>query len=44
MGLKEITLIDFDSVESVNLDRQLHATKQDADRSRPKVRVVSGGA
>lgn len=42
MGLKEITLIDFDSVESVNLDRQLHATKQDADRSRPKVRVVSG--
>lgn len=41
MGIMNVTLIDFDSVEDVNLDRLLHATKKDANKSEAKVKVVS---
>jgi molybdopterin/thiamine biosynthesis adenylyltransferase len=41
MGIGHIQLIDFDSVEIVNLDRLLFATKQDALRHRPKVDVLA---
>ncbi len=37
MGVTHIVLIDFDSVEFVNLDRLLHATSADAKLHRPKV-------
>jgi molybdopterin/thiamine biosynthesis adenylyltransferase len=40
MGLQRITLIDFDRVETVNLDRLLHATRMDAMLARRKVEVV----
>lgn len=39
MGVMNIHLMDFDSVEDVNLDRLLHATKKDVGRS--KVKVIS---
>jgi molybdopterin/thiamine biosynthesis adenylyltransferase len=37
-GVRNLTLLDFDSVEDVNLDRALHATPLDIGRA--KVRVV----
>lgn len=41
MGVKSIKLIDFDTVESVNLDRLLHATERDAKKKKAKVRVLA---
>jgi hypothetical protein len=38
MGVRELCLIDFDSVERVNLDRLLHATSRDIGEA--KVRVM----
>lgn len=38
-GISDILLIDFDLVESVNLDRLLHATKKDIGF--PKVNVIA---
>lgn len=40
-GIRRITLIDFDSVESVNLDRLLHATRRDAQLHRAKVSMLA---
>ncbi len=37
MGISRITLIDFDAVEQVNLDRLLHATSSDIGRAKVKV-------
>ncbi|PSR35706.1 MAG: hypothetical protein C7B44_12805 [Sulfobacillus thermosulfidooxidans] len=39
MGVGRIVLMDFDSVEAVNLDRHLHATTKDIGRA--KVRVTA---
>lgn len=41
MGIGHVLLLDFDSVEMVNLDRLLFATKEDALARRPKVAVVA---
>lgn len=41
MGIKHITLIDFDTVEYTNLDRLLHATKNDALFCRSKISVLA---
>lgn len=41
IGIKHLTLIDFDTVEFVNLDRVLHATAADALLCRSKVSVLS---
>lgn len=41
MGVSNIRIMDFDSIETVNLDRELHATKQDAKLNRSKVEVIS---
>src|SRR5437899_3138101 len=41
MGVSRIVLLDFDNVESLNLDRQLHATQSDAALHRPKVQVLA---
>ncbi|WP_030234991.1 HesA/MoeB/ThiF family protein [Streptomyces sp. NRRL S-350] len=40
-GIGQLTLLDFDSVEHVNLDRLLHATHRDADLHRPKVDLAA---
>lgn len=40
-GIRQITLIDFDAVETVNLDRLLHATRRDARLQRAKVSVLA---
>lgn len=40
-GIKDMCLIDFDSVEMLNLDRLLHAYKKDALKKRAKVKVTS---
>lgn len=40
-GIQRITVIDFDSVESVNLDRLLHATRRDAQLQRAKVSMLA---
>ena len=40
-GVSHITLLDFDSVETVNLDRLLHATDRDAARHRSKVNMLA---
>jgi hypothetical protein len=40
LGVGELVLVDADLVEDRNLDRILHATKQDADQRRPKVHVL----
>lgn len=42
-GVARISLIDFDTVEFVNLDRLLHAGKQDAVLQRAKVRTLARG-
>lgn len=41
MGIQQVTLIDFDIVELVNLDRLLHATRADALARRQKVAVIA---
>jgi hypothetical protein len=41
MGIKHVKILDFDTVEIVNLDRLLHATERDARRKRAKVRVLA---
>jgi molybdopterin-synthase adenylyltransferase len=41
MGIAFIKLFDFDRVESVNLDRLLFATREDARLLRPKVDVLA---
>lgn len=41
MGIKHITLIDFDTIEYINLDRLLHATRNDALFCRSKISVLS---
>ncbi|MFF7889798.1 ThiF family adenylyltransferase [Streptomyces sp. NPDC020794] len=40
-GIGRLTLFDFDTVETVNLDRLLHATSRDARVKRPKVRLAA---
>ena len=40
MGIVHIKLIDFDSVETVNLDRLLFSTSRDAQLRRSKVQVL----
>lgn len=37
MGISRITLIDFDAVEQINLDRLLHATSTDIGKAKVKV-------
>lgn len=37
MGVQDITLLDFDAVELVNLDRVLHATRRDVGRAKVDV-------
>lgn len=39
-GIQEVVLVDFDHVERRNLDRHLHATREDARRRRLKVDVT----
>lgn len=41
MGVGQVTLIDFDRVEPHNLDRLLHATREDAMAREPKVDVLA---
>ena len=41
MGIEQIVLLDFDSVEQVNLDRLLHAGPRDAALYQSKVEVLS---
>ncbi len=43
MGVQRVKLIDFDSVETVNIDRLLHASLRDAKLQRAKVDVVARG-
>jgi hypothetical protein len=40
-GIKDLVLIDFDSVKKINLDRLIHARKKDALKNRAKVEVTS---
>lgn len=40
MGIQDLLLLDFDTVETVNLDRLLHARRRDADLARSKVEVL----
>lgn len=41
MGIERLTLLDFDTVEIVNLDRLLHASPRDARLARAKVHVLA---
>jgi hypothetical protein len=41
VGIEWMTLLDFDTVETVNLDRLLHATPRDARLARAKVDVLA---
>lgn len=43
-GIGHLTLLDFDAVETVNLDRLLHATRRDARRGRAKVDIAARAA
>ncbi|MFD3760553.1 ThiF family adenylyltransferase [Streptomyces sp. NPDC058622] len=43
-GIGRLTLFDFDTVETVNLDRLLHATARDARERRPKVDLAARAA
>jgi molybdopterin/thiamine biosynthesis adenylyltransferase len=43
IGVAYISIIDFDSVEQVNLDRILHSTRLDALLKRSKVKVLARG-
>jgi molybdopterin/thiamine biosynthesis adenylyltransferase len=40
-GIRQITLIDFDGIERVNLDRVLHAVLRDAMLGRSKVETIA---
>jgi molybdopterin/thiamine biosynthesis adenylyltransferase len=40
-GVERITVMDFDSVEKVNLDRLLHATIRDVHLARSKVEILA---
>ena len=42
-GIQNITLIDFDTVENLNLDRLLHATTATAERKESKVSSLAAG-
>ena len=42
-GIKHLVLIDFDTVQDVNLDRLLHATLQTARRGESKVHSLASG-
>lgn len=42
-GVERITLIDFDTLEAINLDRTLHASREQAAAGRAKVDVVADG-
>jgi molybdopterin-synthase adenylyltransferase len=42
-GIERIRLIDFDSVETINLDRLLHATRRDVFLARSKVETLARG-
>jgi hypothetical protein len=41
VGVERITLLDFDTVELVNLDRLLHASPRDARLGRAKIEVLA---
>lgn len=41
LGIKWISLLDFDSVEAVNLDRLLHASLRDVRLARAKVQLLA---
>ena len=41
MGIKNIKIIDFDTIESINLDRLLHASEKDAKKKKAKVMVLA---
>jgi molybdopterin-synthase adenylyltransferase len=41
IGVANIILIDFDSIENINLDRSLHANRLDALLMRSKVQVLA---
>lgn len=43
MGIRQVTLIDFDYIEKLNLDRQLGATKGDVETGRSKVELAHAG-
>ncbi|MFE7729153.1 HesA/MoeB/ThiF family protein [Streptomyces anthocyanicus] len=43
-GIGRLSLFDFDTVETVNLDRLLHATARDARIRRPKVDLAAHAA
>jgi len=43
MGVRKVTLIDFDHIERVNLDRQLGALQADVDAGRSKVELAHAG-
>lgn len=43
LGVREITLVDKDVMESVNTDRIYFSSPQDAEEQRPKVDVVADG-
>jgi molybdopterin-synthase adenylyltransferase len=43
MGIMHVTLLDFDTVEKLNLDRLLYATEEDARKCRSKVTVLAEG-
>jgi hypothetical protein len=43
IGIARVKLIDFDTVEFLNLDRSLHATHQDAVMGRSKITVLARG-
>jgi hypothetical protein len=42
-GIERFRLIDFDAVETVNLDRLVHATRHDIKLSRSKVETLARG-
>jgi hypothetical protein len=41
MGVMHIKILDFDTVEVINLDRLLHTTERDARRKKAKVQVLA---
>ncbi len=43
MGIRNVTLIDFDRIERLNLDRQLGAVPADVEASRSKVDLAHAG-
>ena len=43
MGIRRYSILDFDAVELLNLDRLLHATRLDAQLGRPKAEVLARG-